>query len=189
MARTAHVFVAASALACAAPARVVSLEHEGIAAEAASDPAIEVTSTSVTVADPLRVRGSRVVYAGLESALGLSIAASLVPWGTRHQAEAAASGGWALAIEITRADAELQEWQGGSPSRLLVDVDVRATLRARRGNTYLGQTQAGCRESGLVPAERGGPVVARCMGRIGSDLAGWLDGGVNLHPAPGPDPG
>jgi hypothetical protein len=180
--------VVAGASACAAPAHVVSLEPAGGPASPAANTVIEVASASATVADPLRVRGSDVVYTGLESALGLSIAASLVSWGTSHRADAAAHGGWTLSIEVTRADAELQEELQGS-ARLLVDVDVRATLRTRRGNTYLGQTQAGCRESGLVPAERGAAVLSRCMARIGRDLAGWLDGGVSLDAPPEPDPG
>jgi hypothetical protein len=176
--------VVAGASACAPATHVVSLEPAGGAASPAANTVIEVASGSATVADPLRIRGSDVVYTGLESALGLSIAASLVPWGTSHRTDAAAHGGWTLSIEVTRADAELQDG-----ARLLVDVDVRATLRTRRGNTYLGQTQAGCRESGLVPADRGAAVLSRCMARIGRDLAGWLDGGVSLNPPPDPDPG
>jgi hypothetical protein len=66
----------------------------------------------------------------------------------------------------------------------VVGLDVRATLRTRAGNVYLGQTQLGCREGGLVSAEQGAPVVYRCMLRVGRDLAGWLAGGVRLDPPP-----
>jgi hypothetical protein len=41
---------------------------------------------------------------------------------------------------------------------------------------YLAQSQASCRQGGLVPSTRGAPVMYRCMMEIGHDLAGWLDG-------------
>ncbi len=87
-----------------------------------------------------------------------------------------------MLVEVTGADAELE--RGG---RVVVGLDVRATLRTRSGNVYLGQTQLGCREGGLVSADEGAPVVYRCMMRVGRDLAGWLGGGVRLDPPP-PEP-
>jgi len=62
--------------------------------------------------------------------------------------------------------------------------DVRATLRTRHGNAYLGQTQLNCRDGGLRSADEGAPIIYRCMTHIGRDLAGWLAGGVRLEPPP-----
>ena len=57
---------------------------------------------------------------------------------------------------------------------MIVTLATRATLRTREGRAYLAQTQASCREAGMVPAERGAPVIFACMERVGRDLAGWL---------------
>jgi hypothetical protein len=69
---------------------------------------------------------------------------------------------------MTRAEAE------ESGDRLMVTLDVRATLRGRSGMRYIGQTQAHCRQAGLVQPEKGGAVVYACMERIGRDLTSWL---------------
>ena len=137
-------------------------------------------SRSTGVPDPLPVRGSDIVYGDLESALGLAVSAATAPWADAHRDHPVAQhGGWTVLVEITEADALLEP--GG---RLVVDLGVRATLRTRSGNAYLGQTQSGCREGGLVSADRGAPVVYRCMTRLGRELAGWLGGGVGLDPPP-----
>ena len=145
---------------------------------------LEVASRSTAVPDPLPVRGSDIVYGDLESALGAAVATAVAPWaeGPRDH-PVAQHGGWSVLVEVIGADAELE--RGG---RVVVGLDVRATLRTRSGNVYLGQTQLGCREGGLVSADEGAPVVYRCMMRVGRDLAGWLGGGVRLDPPP-PEPG
>jgi hypothetical protein len=141
---------------------------------------LEVVSRSTGVPDPLPVRGSDIVYGDLESALGLAVSSATAPWADAHRNHPVArSGGWTVLVEITEADALVEP--GG---RLVVDLGVRATLRTRSGNAYLGQTQSGCREGGLVSADRGAPVVYRCMTRLGRELAGWLGGGVGLDPPP-----
>ena len=77
--------------------------------------------------------------------------------------------GWQLSVELTQAEAV------ASDQRLMVTLTVRATLRTREDGSFLGQTQATCRESGLFPADRGAPVIVACMSRVGRDLAGWLN--------------
>jgi hypothetical protein len=145
---------------------------------------LEVASRSTAVPDPLPVRGSDIVYGDLESALGAAVATAVAPWAEAHRDHPVAQhGGWSVLVEVIGADAELE--RGG---RVVVGLDVRATLRTRSGNVYLGQTQLGCREGGLVSADGGAPVVYRCMMRVGRDLAGWLGGGVRLDPPP-PEPG
>jgi hypothetical protein len=142
-----------------------------------------VSSRSTAVPDPLPVRGSDIVYGDLESAMGSAVSTAVQPWAAAHVDDRVAKhGGWSVLVEVTGADAELEA--GG---RVVVGLDVRATLRTRSGNVYLGQTQLGCREGGLVSAEQGAPVVYRCMLRVGRDLAGWLAGGVRLDPPP-PEP-
>lgn len=141
---------------------------------------LEVVSRSDGVPDPLPVRGSEIVYGDLESALGIAVSTATAPWAAAHRDHPVAkNGGWSVLVEITAADALLEP--GG---RLVVNLGVRATLRTRSGNAYLGQTQSGCREGGLVSPDQGAPVVYRCMTRLGRELAGWLAGGVNLDPPP-----
>jgi hypothetical protein len=175
-------FTATGAACGGVPQMVPLLRTSGapvVVSPAESTP-LEVVSRSTGVPDPLPVRGSDIVYGDLESALGLAVSAATAPWATAHRDHAVArSGGWTVLVEITEADALLEP--GG---RLVVDLGVRATLRTRSGNAYLGQTQSGCREGGLVSADRGAPVVYRCMTRLGRELAGWLGGGVGLDPPP-----
>jgi hypothetical protein len=90
--------------------------------------------------------------------------------------------GWQLTVELTSADAE---YDGG---RAVFTLGVRATLRAREGNVYLAQTQAACRQGGVVPADHGGSVMVRCMNEVGHQLANWLDG-VDLDAVAKPRPG
>jgi hypothetical protein len=141
---------------------------------------LEVVSRGTAIPDPLPVRGSDIVYGDLESALGIAVSTATGPWATNHRNDPVAHyGGWTVLVEVVGADAELE-----SGGRVVVGLDVRATLRTRNGNIYLGQTQLGCREGGLRSAEEGAPVIYRCMMRIGRDLAGWLGGGVRLDPPP-----
>jgi hypothetical protein len=139
---------------------------------------LEVVSRGTAVPDPLPVRGSDIVYGDLEGALGIAVSSAVGPWADAHRKyPLAARGGWTVLVEVVGADAELE-----SGGRVVVGLDVRATLRTRNGNVYLGQTQLGCHEGGLRSADEGAPVIYRCMTRIGRDLAGWLDGGVRLDP-------
>jgi hypothetical protein len=139
---------------------------------------LEVVSRGTAVPDPLPVRGSDIVYGDLEGALGIAVSSATGPWAAAHRKyPVAVRGGWTVLVEVVGADAELE-----SGGRVVVGLDVRATLRTRNGNVYLGQTQLGCHEGGLRSADEGAPVIYRCMTRIGRDLAGWLDGGVRLDP-------
>jgi hypothetical protein len=178
--------MAAVGVGCASVPQIVSLTRgegatDGAAAAAAASP-LEVVTVGTAVRDPLPVRGSDVVYADLEAALGATVTAAASPWAAAHRGDAtAARGGWTVLVEIARADADLEP--GG---RVVVGIDARATLRARRGNVYLGQTQLGCREGGVVEARGGSQVIQRCMVDMARELAGWLSGGVPLDPPDDP---
>jgi hypothetical protein len=179
---TALVAVAALCAGCASMPQLVSLTRD-VGAPLNAPPSdaspLEVVSRATAVRDPLPVRGSDIVYGDLEGALGAVVSVATVPWAQAHRSdEMAARGGWTVLLEVAEADAELEP--GG---RLVIGIDVHATLRTRRGNVYLGQTQLGCREGGLVSADGGSPVVYRCMSRVAGDLAGWLAGGVPLDPS------
>jgi hypothetical protein len=167
---------------CGGAPRIVPLVRDAppsFASPPSSGTPLEVSSRSTAVADPLPVRGSDIVYGEMETALGAAVTTSVEPWARAHAGDLVArNGGWTVLVEVTGADAELE-----SGGRVVVGLDVRATLRTRSGNVYLGQTQLGCREGGLVSAEQGAPVVYRCMLRVGRDLAGWLAGGVRLDPS------
>ena len=127
---------------------------------------LEVVTRSTGIRDPLPVDGSSITYGDIETTLGHAISSAGVPWAEAHKAQR--PEGWQLFVELITADATYHD------SRLVVTLGVRATLRTRTGRTYLAQTQANCRQGGVVPVERGAPVVFTCMERIGRDLAGWL---------------
>ncbi len=179
----AHLAVATSMAACAGTPRVVALVAPGggpLASMPSGGVPLEVVSRSTAVSDPMPVRGSGISYGDLETALGVAISTATAPWATSHRDDTIArNGGWTVLVELTAADAQLEP-----AARVVIGLDVRATLRTRSGNVYLGQTQLGCREGGPVSASDGVPVVYRCMTRVGRDLAGWLAGGVRLEPPP-----
>jgi hypothetical protein len=127
---------------------------------------LEVVTRSTGVADPLPVEGSGITYGDVETALGHAVSSAAVPWAHAHRAQR--PEGWQLFVELTRAEAS---YRGG---RLVVSLGARATLRTRSTRTFLAQTQANCRQGGVVPVEGGAPVIFTCMEQMGRDLAGWL---------------
>lgn len=132
---------------------------------------LEVVTRSTAVDDPLPIKGSSIVYGEIEPALGFAISSATVPWAS--QVKPKRTGGFQLLAEVVQAYAEYDD------GRLMVILNVRATLRARVGNTYIAQVASRCREASVTPPEKGAPVVYTCMSRIGRDLAGWL-GGLEL---------
>jgi hypothetical protein len=174
------VVFAAAVAGCADAARVVPLlQAAGVPTTEPASLPLEVVTRSTAVSDPLPLRGSDVAYGDIEAGLGHAIASAAVPWADAHKGDVSGKAGWQLFVEITRAAADYDA------GRVIFSVDVRATLRARAGNVYLAQTQASCRQGGLVPPANGAPIIYRCMTEVGRDLAGWLDG-VDLHAAPVP---
>jgi hypothetical protein len=129
---------------------------------------LEVVTRSTAVSDPLPVHGSGVSYQDVEAALGLAVTTAAAPFAQNFKEKR--PGGYQLTIEIMQADVDY------SKGRLVMAMNVNATLRSRIGRVYLAQTQARCQQAGLVEAEQGGPVVYACMMRIGRDLGGWMGG-------------
>lgn len=127
---------------------------------------LEVVTRSTSVRDPLPVAGSSIVYGDFEAALGHAVSSAAVPWADRNRNRR--DGGWQLFVEVIQAEAE------HDGARLLVTIGVRATLRARVGGDLIAQTETACRDGGLVPVDRGAPVLYACMTRIGRDLTSWL---------------
>jgi hypothetical protein len=127
---------------------------------------LEVVTRSTSVRDPLPVAGSGVVYGDFEAALGHAVSSAAVPWADQNQERR--PGGWQLFVEVIKAEAE------HDGARMMVTIGVRATLRARVGGAHIAQTETGCRDAGLVPADQAAPVLYGCMTRIGRDLTSWL---------------
>ena len=146
------------------------LSAAGIPLTAETTVPLEVVTRSTAVRDPLPMRGTDVVYGDIEAALGHAVSTATVPWADNHRKHPTGKDGWQLFVEITNSDAD---YEGG---RVIFSVGVRATLRLRAGNVYLAQTQASCRQGGIVPPDKGAPIMYRCMMEVGHDLAGWLDG-------------
>jgi hypothetical protein len=129
---------------------------------------LEVSTRSVGVRDPLRLSGTRVAFAGLEEPLGHAVSTAVVPWALARRDER--PEGWQLLVELIQAQVSQRERQ------VIVTLGVRATLRTRRGNVYLAQTQAHCKQAALVGPQEAAPVFYRCMTNLGRELAGWLGG-------------
>jgi hypothetical protein len=161
------------ALACSAcagaPEMVPLLSAAGVPLTDPTETPLRVVTRSTAVQDPLRLRGSNVVYGDIETALGHAVASATVPWAANHRSAKVADG-WELFVEVTNADASYDD------DRVVFSLGVRATLRARAGNDYLAQTQASCRQGGIVPPRKGAPIMFGCMMELGRTLAGWLDG-------------
>ncbi len=156
--------------ACSSSTEMVPLlTAAGIPLTDPTDVPLRVVTRSTAVHDPLRVNGTRVVYGDVETALGHAVASATVPWAKSHE-NGKASDGWELFVEVTNADAVYDD------DRIVFSLGVRATLRARSGNDYLAQTQASCRQGGIVAPQKGAPIMYGCMMEIGRTLAGWLEG-------------
>jgi len=168
-ARSVVVLAAIVCAACSSQAEMVPLlTAAGIPLTDPTEVPLRVDTRSTAVQDPLRVVGTSVVYGDIETALGHAVSSATVPWAHAHRNKS--SDGWELFVEVTNADAK---YDG---DRLVVSLGVRATLRARAGNDYLAQTQASCREGGIVAPQKGAPLIYGCMMEIGRTLGGWLDG-------------
>jgi hypothetical protein len=177
------IAIALSMSACGGAPRVIALVRASggtLASMPSGGVPLDVVSRSAAVVEPLPVRGSDVGYGDLQTALGVIVTTATASWASVHRDDVVArQGGWTLLVELTGADALLE-----AAGRVVVSLDVRATMRTRSGNVYLGQTQLGCREGGPISSGDGAPVVYRCLTRVGRDLAGWLSGGVRLEPPP-----
>lgn len=155
--------------ACAlGPTATVALLKTGTPSGAWVEADLEVVTKATAIPDPLPVRGTRVDYADVEPALGHAVVSAAGSWARDHGP--AHPEGWRMLVELTQASAEYDR------GRLMVALNVRATLRTRKGNVYMAQTHANCSQAGLVAPESGAPVVFSCMSQIGRDLAGWLSG-------------
>jgi hypothetical protein len=171
----AFALLAANVLGCGGRQIVPLLRSAGVPVTATptADVPLEVVTRSTSVRDPLPVGGTSIVYGDFEAALGHAVSTAAVPWADRSRARRA--GGWQLFVEVVQAEAE------HDGARLLVTIGVRATLRARSGGDHIAQTETACRDGGLVPADRGAPVLYACMMRIGRDLTSWLDAAEPEH--------
>ncbi len=173
--------VAVATCACSSSTEMVPLlSAAGVPLTDPTEVPLRVVTRSTAVHDPLRVRGTGVVYGDVETTLGHAIASATVPWAKSHENAKSATDGWELFVEVTNSDATYED------DRIVFSLAVRATLRQRSGNDYLAQTQASCRQGGIVPPQKGAPIVYGCMMEIGRTLAGWLDGvdldAVSTHP-------
>jgi hypothetical protein len=163
------VLVALVCAACSSSTEMVPLlTAAGIPLTDPTEAPLRVDTRSTAVQDPLRVKGTGVVYGDIETALGHAVSSATVPWADAHRNKS--PDGWELFVEVINADASFDG------DRLVVSLGVRATLRARAGNDYLAQTQASCREGGIVAPQKGAPLIYGCMMEIGRTLGGWLDG-------------
>ncbi len=121
---------------------------------------------TAAVRDPLPISGERVAVVGLDRELRSAIAVGAAPWSVRH----ADGAGWQLTVELVRAEAARQN------GRVVVALDVRATLRTHLGRVYLAQTQMHCRQAEVADTKGAAAVFYACTTSLGHDLGGWLAG-------------
>jgi hypothetical protein len=129
---------------------------------------LEVRTRSSGVHDPLELGGGDVAFTGLEVSLGHAVATAAVAWAEAHRD--LRPEGWQLLVELIEARADR------AGERLTVTLGARATLRSRRGNSYLAQTQVHCHQASLTPPSKAQPVFYACLTDLGRELAGWLGG-------------
>ncbi|HMJ53853.1 MAG TPA: hypothetical protein VK540_17330 [Polyangiaceae bacterium] len=173
--RSSWLFAVLAALVAGCGGRIVVPLRSAVpvkAAHASQQGVLEVVTQSSEASDPLPVSGAGVSYGDLESSLRHAVMAAATPW---------AGEAWRISLDIIAAEAEHGE------RRLQVSMGVRATLRAKHGNVYLGQTEVACRDSATVPADKGQEVFRSCLMQLAGALAGWL-GSVETDLPPGSDP-
>lgn len=164
------VFAGLLACLCACgPAHTISLLHSAgapITMTPSESIPLEVVTRATGVTDPLVVKGTDVSYADVETTIGTAISSAAVPWAENHRDKT--PEGWQLLVEVIESAATYSE------GRLVATLGVRLTLRTRTDHRYLAQSQASCRNAGLVPPEHGAEVLFGCMARMGRDVASWL---------------
>src|SRR5262249_28383443 len=69
---------------------------------------LRVVTRSTAVNDPLRMRGTSVVYGDVEAALGHAISSATVPWANAHRGHPTSKDGWQLFVEVIDADANYE---------------------------------------------------------------------------------
>jgi hypothetical protein len=158
--------------ACGGPIVVPLRSAVPAKSQASQQGALEVVTQSSEASDPLPVSGAGVSYGDLESSLRHAVMAAAVPW---------AGEAWRISLDIITAEAQHEG------RRLQVSIGVRATLRAKHGNLYLGQMEAACRDAATVAADRGQEVFRSCLTQLGSAVSGWL-GSIETDLPAGSDP-
>lgn len=127
---------------------------------------LEVVTRSTGVKDPLVVTGSGTSFSDVETTVGTAVSSAAAPWAEKHREQR--PEGWQLLVELIESTATYDQ------GRLITTLGVRLTLKTRADHRYLAQSQASCRNAGLVAAEDGAPVLYGCMQRMGRDVASWL---------------
>jgi hypothetical protein len=126
---------------------------------------LEIVTRS-SAPDPLPLEGKRRNYSDVEVSLGHAVSTAVVPWADAHRDTAPLQ----LVVELASARAQ------SSGGVIAVALNVRAMLRQREGNVYLGQTQAHCKARGSARPDEAAPIFYHCMMSVGRELAGWLGG-------------
>jgi hypothetical protein len=123
-----------------------------------------------SLADPVRLRGSRVAYSQLGLALTREISVAAQPWVARNRERGQKSDGWQLLLMLTEADASYRH------GRARVSIALRATLRTRVGNQHLAQTQTYCQQTAEVAETGASTVFEACLHDLRTELLRWLSG-------------
>jgi hypothetical protein len=151
---------------CVTP-RVVTLQPQGPLASAESFHGLHVITTIDGAADPLPLNGDCLVFAGVASTLGKTIAGSARGWAERHSAQR--PGGWEMRVSLIQSRADV------SNGRITVELATTVTLSATLGQGYLAQTHGYCKQTDVLVSDPTRSVYT-CMDVMAHDLAGWLEG-------------
>lgn len=148
---------------------VLPLLPEPVPLTMRADVPLEVVTKLAGAQDPLHMAGSSWQFAELEHAVGRAVMNAAAPWADAHRAQR--EGGWQIQVELIKSDATIADGQART------SLGVRATLRAVVGQVFLGQTQVFSSTAGLAKnAAEAREVLWRCIGNVGRNVSGWLDG-------------
>ena len=134
-----------------------------------TDLSLDVVTRLAGARDPLPMAGSALEFSELERAVGQAVMKAAAPWAEAHRGQR--EGGWQIQVELIKADASYSDAQARAT------LGVRATLRGVVGQVFIGQTQVFSSTAGAAKTElEARDVVSRCVGNIGRNVSGWLDG-------------
>src|SRR5947199_1302786 len=86
--------------ACSSSTEMVPLlSAAGVPLTDPTEAPLRVVTRSTAVHDPLRVRGTSVVYGDIETTLGHAVASATVVWAKAHENAKTAKDGWELFVE------------------------------------------------------------------------------------------
>lgn len=157
-------------LSCSSTQWISVLPLQGVAPSRVGydEDALRVQVDASAVHLPLRAIGSHIAFIDVDSAVDAAVERATMA--TKRQLTQSGSQSHTLLVEIVEARAEV------ASDQLLVQLNVRATLRQKTGNVFVAQTHAHAICTGPLAESNGSQVVRDCAESVALQLRGWLTG-------------